>query len=187
MVVFRGKKHTFPALGPCAARAESSLWRLLAVDTMIPERPRARRLEEISPKRSFHHAGACRSVCYDDNLATRSAKRYHHHSCRLDYAFSFPRQKRVSNFPIRAAMKLSAACILCCVPMLRIPHKQLAIFRLQARFVRLPFSVSKCTKNESRRPQMDEMHLGLVGIVAYNDVRDDPASKLHTRSDQRLL
>ena len=115
------------------------------------------------------------------------SKRYHHHSCRLDYAFSFPRQKRVSNFPIRAAMKLSAACILCCVPMLRISHKQLAIFRLQARFVRLPFSVSKCTKNESRRPQMDEMHLGLVGIVAYNDVRDDPASKLHTRSDQRRL
>ena len=32
---------------------------------------------------------------------------------------------------------------------------------------------------------MDEMHLGLVGIVAYNDVRDDPASKLHTRSGQR--
>ena len=43
------------------------------------------------------------------------------------------------------------------------------------------------TKNESRRPHMDEMHLGLVGIVAYNDVRDDPASKLHTRSDQRRL
>ena len=34
-IVFRGNKHTIPVLGPCAARTEPSLWRLLAVDTMI--------------------------------------------------------------------------------------------------------------------------------------------------------
>ena len=32
---------------------------------------------------------------------------------------------------------------------------------------------------------MDEMRLGLVGMVACNDVWDVPASKLHTRSGQR--
>jgi len=38
-VVFRGKKHTFPALGPYAARTEPSLWRLLAVDTIMISNP----------------------------------------------------------------------------------------------------------------------------------------------------
>ena len=116
-IVFRGKKHTLPVLGPCAARTEPSLWRLLAVDTMISNPFLAARSSgRVGGKRRLNVRVTMtgpvdqRVMMIFSLLEVQKAIALEH--CLLQNALDFLRRRRVSQFHIRDQMEPPATCVL---------------------------------------------------------------------------